>query len=157
MAATRQARDARRQLRLSTANLAAALPRGREGEMGRPLAFGIALPPDTPLDPVTAPVARVTADGPLCVLIDLFDEEEPGLGTLPEDVASCEIWMFLGDEPPESPIHYEHLSTTTQLRYVRLFDEEHAGQTVHFLVRWLGTTGEHGPWSEVVATKVPDA
>jgi hypothetical protein len=157
LAATREARDARRQSRAATANLAAALPRGREGEMGRPLGFGLTMAPDTPLDPITAPVARLIIDGPLCVRLDLYDEEEPGRGALPEDVVGCEIWMFMGDEPPESPLHYDHLCTTTQLRYIRLFDEEHAGRAVHFLARWHGTTGEHGPWSEVATATVPGA
>jgi hypothetical protein len=157
MAATRQARDARRELRAATANLAAALPRGREGEMGRPLPLRISMEPDTPLDPVTAPIARITNEEPLALDMDLYDEEEPGLGTLPEDVAGCEIWMALGDEPPESPIHYELLDTTKELQYSWLFEEEEAGQTAHFLVRWIGTNGEHGPWSEVLTAKVPAA
>lgn len=157
IAATRRARDARRELRAATAHLLSSIPRGREGEMGPMLPLGLAAAPGEPLDPVTAPIARLTVEGPLCLDIALYDEEEPGLGALPEDVEACEIWIAFGDEPPESPLLFEHLDTTKDLQYTWEFEEEEAGQTVHFLVRWLGTTGEHGPWSEVVTTKVPDA
>ncbi len=39
----------------------------------------------------------------------------------------------------------------TRTAYVAQYDGADGGKTAHYLLRWVGTTGEKGPWGETAS------
>lgn len=66
----------------------------------------------------------------------------------PAGVLGAEVWKKVGD-PPADPEDMEYVGLATRSPFV----VDHAGadgnKTAHYQMRWVGSNGEKGAWSEV--------
>ena len=58
------------------------------------------------------------------------------------------------DPPPTGPSELSFLSVDTRTPYVADFPGEDGGKTAHYMLRWVATTGEKGPWSETATATI---
>jgi len=65
-----------------------------------------------------------------------------------------EIWVKVGDPPPKDETELRFLSVDTRTPYVALYSGEDGGVTAHYMLRWVGTTGEKDPWSETASATI---
>jgi hypothetical protein len=77
-------------------------------------------------------------------------------------VLGAEIWGCVGwasrprscDPPPTGPSELSFLSVDTRTPYVADYPGEDAGKTAHYMLRWVSTSGEKGPWSETASATI---
>ena len=69
-------------------------------------------------------------------------------------VMGAEIWGKAGDPPPTGPSELGFLSVGTRTPYVADYAGEDGGKTAHYMLRWVATTGEKGPWSETASATI---
>jgi hypothetical protein len=123
-------------------------------------ALGITVP-DTTSTPVAAPTTRpvVTVDASqrLRHTIAFADEATPTRVAKPAGVMGAEIWVKiapLGDPPPSDPSTLTFLAVDTRTPYTLDFDGADGGKNAHYLVRWVNTRGQKGPWSETATATI---
>ena len=69
----------------------------------------------------------------------------------------AQIWVKVGEPqrgfalPPTDPSKLSFLSGDTRTPYVADYPGECGGKTAHYMLRWVATTGERGPWSETAS------
>ena len=56
--------------------------------------------------------------------------------------------------PPTGPSKLSFLSVDTRTPHVVDYPGEDAGKTAHYMLRWVATTGEKGPWSETASATI---
>ena len=66
-----------------------------------------------------------------------------------------EIWKHVGDPAPADPSGYAYVGTLTRTPFTDVFTAADAGKTVYYLLRWVSTKSQPGPWSDVVTAKIP--
>ena len=120
-------------------------------------AMGITVPdsegaPEGP--PTTRPVVSVDTGQRLQHSIAFADESTPTRKAKPDGVMGAEIWVKVGDPAPTGPSQLSFLSVDTRTPYVANYPGEDGGQTAHYMLRWVGTTGEKGPWSETASATI---
>ena len=59
-----------------------------------------------------------------------------------------------GGPPPWNPGELTFLLVSTRTPAVALFTGPDGGKTAHYMLRWLSTRGETGPWGEMVSATV---
>lgn len=72
----------------------------------------------------------------------------------PAGTTGCEVWVKIGDTPPTGPSELRFLGVATRTPYTVIHDEADAGKMAHYMLRWLSTRGEPGPWSETVSATI---
>jgi len=102
----------------------------------------------------TRPVGLVSTAQRLRHEIRFFDEATPTRKAKPDGVMGCEIWVKVGTTPPADPGECTFLALDTASPYVAEFDGADAGKTAYYMLRWVTTRGEKGPWSETVAATI---
>jgi hypothetical protein len=120
-------------------------------------AMGIAVPdregsPEGP--PKTRPVVSVDTSQRLEHTIHFADEATPTRKAKPAGVMGAEIWVKVGDPPPKDESELRFLSVDTRTPYVAHYGGDEGGQTAHYMLRWVGTGGEKGPWSETASATI---
>ena len=98
--------------------------------------------------PTTKPLGRINAGERLSHLIYFTDEETPTRRGKPAGVMGCEVWLKLGDAAPIDLSEWQFLGTTTSSSYTVNFRGDAGGKTAHYMLRWVNTRGEVGPWSQ---------
>jgi hypothetical protein len=73
----------------------------------------------------------------------------------PKGVRGSEVrWAILDHEPLSiEELHESAFSTKSPFDFE--FGEEDRGKIFYFCIRWENTTGKKGPWSEIVAVRIP--
>lgn len=104
--------------------------------------------------PLSNPVLNVGTADRLRHVINFADEGTPTSKAKPAGVSGCEIWMKVGGPPPGDVSDCTFLALDSKTPYTLNFDSTDAGQTVHYLGRWMSTRGEAGPWAETVSATV---
>lgn len=104
--------------------------------------------------PTTRPVAQVDTSQRLRHTISFTDEQTPTTRRKPDGVRGCEIWVKVGDPAPTDPAQLRFLALDTASPYVAEYDGAHANQIAHYMLRWLSSRGEHGPWSQTVSATI---
>ena len=69
-------------------------------------------------------------------------------------VMGAEIWVKVGEPPPSGPSELTFLSLATRTPHVAEFPGTDGGKTAHYMLRWIATTGEKGPWSETASATI---
>jgi hypothetical protein len=77
-------------------------------------------------------------------------------------VLGAKIWGCVGwasrprscDPPPTGASELSFLSVDTRTPYVADYPGEDAGKTAHYMLRWVSTSGEKGPWSETASATI---
>jgi hypothetical protein len=119
--------------------------------------LGITIPDETrtpsPVPP-TRPIASIDNRQRLQHTIHFFDESTPNSKRKPDGVRGCEIWNKIGGTAPIDPSELSYIATDTRTPYVLNFDGADAGKMSHYMLRWVNTRGETGPWSETVSVTI---
>lgn len=119
--------------------------------------LGVTIPDETrtrsPI-PATIPIAQIDTSTPLQHSIDFRDAQTPNRRAKPDGYRGCQIWRFIGEQPPTSLDQYKYAATDSSTPYVLHFDLEDAGKTVHYRLRWVNTRDEPGPWSEPLTATI---
>jgi hypothetical protein len=69
-------------------------------------------------------------------------------------VRGAEIWCAVGPTPPANPVQYRFLALGTDAPHLVEHAAADAGQMAHYLVRWVNTRGQPGPWSETISATI---
>lgn len=103
--------------------------------------------------PTTRPTVEVDTAQRLCHII-AFRDEGSTRRSKPAGVFGAEIWVKLGTTPPASTDELRFLGLDTSTPYTAHYDIEDAGKTAYYMLRWVNTRQEPGPWSETVAATI---
>ena len=159
--AARAATEAKQRARVELKSMIRPLVRRLQAESqvddGERAAMGITVPDRvaTPAGPpVTRPVVRVDSGQRLRHTIHFADEATPTRRAKPPGVMGAEIWVKLGDPPPDGPSELKFLSIDTRTPHTAEFPGTDGGRTAHYMLRWVATTGEKGPWSETASATI---
>jgi len=104
--------------------------------------------------PTTRPVGQVDTSQRLRHTISFLDETTPGIRAKPAGVLGAEIYNKIGGPPPTDDSDVTYLATDTRSPYLVEYDSGQAGQIAHYMLRWINTRGERGPWSETVSATI---
>ena len=120
-------------------------------------ALGLTVRDDT-LTPAAAaatrPVGVVSTAQRLRHEIRFFDEATPTSRAKPAGVMGCEIWVKVGTTPPADSSECTFLALDTASPYVAEYPGTDAGKTAYYMLRWVTTRGDKGPWSETLAATI---
>ncbi|EDX73626.1 hypothetical protein MC7420_6674 [Coleofasciculus chthonoplastes PCC 7420] len=105
--------------------------------------------------PTTRPLPRVELKGRYQLEIHFVDETTPTRKAKPSGMIGSEIWVKIGDPPPTDPKELTFVALDTATPYVMEFSGEDVGKTAYFMLRWVNTKGESGPWSQTVSMMIP--
>ncbi len=108
-------------------------------------------------DIMTRPVGMVDTSQRLRHEIRFVDEATPTRRAKPAGVMGCEIWVKVaaaGEAPPVGADDLSFVSMDTASPYVVEYDGADGGKTAHYMLRWVKSSGEKGPWSETVSATI---
>ena len=105
--------------------------------------------------PTTRPHGRLEAHGHNTLVLHFVDELTPHLNAKPHGVHACDIRIFVGTAPPADESVYIFLAHDTRTPYTDVHPTADAGKTAYYMLRWLSTRLEPGPWGDVVSAKIP--
>jgi len=103
--------------------------------------------------PTTRPVANVDTSQRLTHVIHFRDEASTGKAK-PKGVQGAEVWVKVGDAAPASTDELHFLGLDTRTPYTAHYEMEDAGKTAYYMLRWVNTRSEPGPWSETVEATI---
>jgi len=104
--------------------------------------------------PTTKPVPQVDTSQRLQQTISFVDELTPASRAKPPGAQGCEIWQKIGDPAPAGPNDLKYLATDTRSPYLAEFDAADGGKTAYYMLRWVSSRGETGPWSQTVSATI---
>jgi hypothetical protein len=104
--------------------------------------------------PTTRPTATVDTSKRLQHTIAFRDEATPTSRAKPKGVLGCEIWVKIGGNAPLDASECQFLSLDTATPYIAEYAGTNAGQTAHYLMRWVSNGGEKGSWSETISATI---
>jgi hypothetical protein len=104
--------------------------------------------------PETRPVAQVDTSQRLRHTVSFSDESTPNSRAKPAGAMGCEIWSKIGDPAPADPSQLHFLGLDTSSPYMVQFGGEDAGKTAYYMLRWVNTKGEQGPWSQTASATI---
>ena len=105
--------------------------------------------------PTTRPVVQVDTGQRLRHTISFADETTPNRRVKPEGMRGCEIWVKVGDPAPADPSEMRFLALDTASPYLVVYGGVDAGKTAHYMLRWVNTREDRGPWSQTVSATIP--
>ena len=104
--------------------------------------------------PSTRPICQIDTSQRLRHTIDFTDESTPTRKAKPAGVMGVEIWVKIGATPPVDPSELTFLAVDTRTPYTTDFDGADGGKQAHYMLRWVNTRGETGPWSETATATI---
>jgi len=120
-------------------------------------ALGITVADGTPsaaAPPTTRPLVSVDTSQRLRHVIAFVDEATPTKKAKPQGVMGAEIWVKIGDPAPVDPNELSFLAVDTRTPYTADYDGADGGKTAHYMLRWISTRGDKGPWSETASATI---
>ncbi|APZ96302.1 hypothetical protein [Fuerstiella marisgermanici] len=104
--------------------------------------------------PKSAPMCQVIATDRLEHMVSYVDSLTPTRRAKPDGVASCQIYVAIGDAAPNAS-DYVLAGVATRTPHKVTFKEDDGGKTAHYLLRWANAKGDTGPWSHGVSATIP--
>jgi len=158
----RQAKDASRdQLESLIRQLVRQLQASGDVDNSERAALGITVPDTIRTTAVggisTRPIGAVDTSQRLRHEIRFTDEATPTSRAKPAGVMGCEIWVkvaAVGEAPPAGADELSFLSMDTASPYIIVYDGKDGGKTAHYMLRWVKSSGEKGPWSETISATI---
>ena len=120
-------------------------------------ALGITVRDVTPTPaavPTTRPLVTVDTSQRLRHVIAFTDEFTPTRKAKPAGVMGAEVWVKVGDPAPSGPSELSFLAVDTRTPYTADYAGEDANKVDHYMLRWLNTRGDKGPWSETASATI---
>ena len=105
--------------------------------------------------PTEFPVGAVISTDLLRHTVTIFDPNRRTHKGKPHGVTGCEVYVAVADHAPKNPEDYRLATIATRDHADVNFKAADGGQTAHYLLRWVNTRGETGPWSPVFSGTVP--
>ena len=105
-------------------------------------------------EPASRPLVSVDTSQRLRHVIAFVDENTPTRKAKPKGVMGVELWVKIGDPVPTDPAELTFLAVDTRTPYTADYGGEDGGKTAHYMLRWVNTTGEKGPWSETASATI---
>ncbi len=105
--------------------------------------------------PATKPVVQVDTRMRLQHTVHYFDSSSNSRAK-PKGVLQCEIWYYISPNgaPPARQEDYCYLAVNRATPYTAHFEGADAGKAVYYVLRWMNTRNEPGPWSAVVMATI---
>ena len=79
---------------------------------------------------------------------------EPVPEAKPAGAIGLQLFVHVGDTPPEDPADARFLRFISRTPHAVDFKAEQVGKTAFYYARWQTATGETGPWSPVLRMTV---
>ncbi len=127
----------------------------QRAEMGIALRTGE--PGPASIAPATAPLVSVELPARLTHTLRLSDSATPTRTKKPRGVLGAEVWCALtapGAAAPMNPAAYTFHSVATRPTLRAEYHPEDGGKTAVYMLRWVSTRGERGPWSEIASATI---
>lgn len=103
--------------------------------------------------PTTRPVVNVDTGQRLRHIISWVDEATPNRRARPDGVIGCQIWNKVGAQPT-GPTDLAYVIMDPRSPYIIEYEDEDAGKTAYYMLRWVNSRGETGPWSQTVSATI---
>jgi hypothetical protein len=106
---------------------------------------------------LSRPVGMVDTGERMRHRISYFDEATPNKRAKPSHTLGCEIWCVLTattEIAPLEPTVYQSLGLNTASPFMVTYAGKDVGKMAHYLLRWVGTTGEIGAWSDIISATI---
>ena len=110
--------------------------------------------PTTAGAPSSRPVVKVDSSQRLRHVIAFSDEATPTRTAKPAGVMGAEIWVKIGPTPPVDPSECTFLALDSRTPYTADYAGADGGKTAHYMLRWVSTNGDKGPWSETASATI---
>lgn len=152
--------DARRDYEAAIRPLVRRLQANSEVSNAERAILGINIPSDPTPAPVpnTRPVAMVVNSGQrLEHTITFSDERTPTRRAKPTGIVGAEVWVavgIVGEGALPAMSQYGFRGLEGRARSKVHFEPADGGKMAHYILRWVNTRGEKGPWSAVVSATV---
>jgi len=104
--------------------------------------------------PTTAPVGKIDFSNRLQHKIHFVDQATPTRKAKPAGVRGCEVWVKYDGAAPTGPSELSYVSTASRTPCVATIESKYAGKIAYYMLRWVNTRGESGPWSSTVSATV---
>ncbi len=72
----------------------------------------------------------------------------------PDGVIGCEVWVKIDGPPPVDGTEVSFVGMATRSPFTVVHDGADGGKKAHYMLRWMGSRGEAGPWSETVSATI---
>ena len=105
--------------------------------------------------PHTSPIGSVISSDQLTHTLFISDAATPTRRARPAGVSGCEIYVFVGNEAPADPKAFRMVRFGTRSPEEISFQANDGGKTAHYLLRWMNSKGETGPWSTIISATIP--
>jgi hypothetical protein len=121
--------------------------------------LGITVPGSTPPPgpPTSAPLVMVDCAQRLRHLLKWMDADTPTSRARPPGVLGAEIWravLAVGAPAPSDPADFAFVALDTATPHLIDYDGPDGGRNAHYILRWAGTDGSKGPWSETASVTI---
>jgi hypothetical protein len=70
-------------------------------------------------------------------------------------VQGCKMYVAVANNPPTDLKAYRSVALSTRSPEKVAFDAADGGKTSNYLLRWVNTKGEKGPWGSVLSASIP--
>ncbi|MCC7291931.1 MAG: hypothetical protein IT449_07715 [Phycisphaerales bacterium] len=104
--------------------------------------------------PATRPVVQIDTRQRLQHTLHFADETTPTSRRKPRGASAVEIWTKTGGPPPKDVSELAFLATDTRSPYLAVYELDHGGQPAHYMLRWINTKGQPGPWSQTATATI---
>ena len=106
--------------------------------------------------PTTWPVGRIVDQGARRQAVHWVDQlhADPAEAK-PHGIQLCELWLKIGDPKPIDETGCVLIKRCTRTPFVYQFAAADVGKTAYWLLRWVSTKAEFGPWAPAVVVTVP--
>ncbi len=108
-------------------------------------------------DITTRPIGIVDTSQRLRHEIRFSDEATPTRRAKPKGILGCEIWVKVtgpGEPAPTSADELSFVTLDTSTPYIVEYDGKDGSKTAHYMLRWVKSSGDKGPWSETVSATI---
>ena len=104
--------------------------------------------------PSSRPIVVIDSSNRLEQTLTLRDENSITSRSRPAGVVGAEVYCFINGTPPTDPKQCKLVAVAKKSRVKIKFDGIDAGKNAFFMVRWINSHDEAGPWSETAAATI---
>ena len=102
----------------------------------------------------TEQLSRSHSRDRLLHVIHFSDELTPTRKAKPKGTMGAEVWVKVGDPAPVDESELTFLTLHTRTPYTAKYVGADANKTAHYMLRWVNTRGQKGPWSETASATI---
>ena len=105
----------------------------------------------------TRPIGQVDTSQRLRHKIRFVDEATPTRRAKPKGIMGCEIWVKVlatGEPTPTGGDELSFVFMDTASPHIVEYEGEDGGKMAHYMLRWVKSGGQKGPWSETISATI---